>query len=466
MSALILIASVLGLAFGVIYSLFKPRWAILFILVLYPLEQLLTTASPFFSTNTKFLNLLVGGLAVLGAGSALLGGKRPFRGFFNPVWFATIGLYLYAMVGIAFAPESESGITDLTVGAPYLGLLLIFPALLINDLNDFRRLVVPTMLIGTIIIVLILASPKTTMFGGRLGIENTGGGRDSADILNPLATASLGGVIVIYGMLFRPSRNVLIVNIIRAAAITVGLIIALLSGSRGQLIGAVFCGVVMFPFARQIKNVLQFITVSASAGIAVVFIMLVLNFATTKDAATRWSATALTEGTDTRGRLVFTMLGEWASNPASIVQGLGTSSFNYYWTLDDTPYVHNMPVQVITEHGLIGLALLAAILYLTGRAGLALLRQFRDDPEQLSVAAILVGYCLYQFLISLKQGNFFTIGAPFWTLLILAKVQKREALDWAESGQYAYADDDYGDGYGYGDGDEYSGAYGADVEHA
>lgn len=443
MSALILIASVLGLLFGVVYTLFKPRWAILFIIVLYPLEQLLTTASSFFVSNSKFLNLLVGGLAVLGSGSALLSGKRPFRGYFNSIWYATIALYLYTMLGIAFSPEPESGLNDLITGAPYLGLLLVFPALLINDLNDFRRLVIPTMVVGSLIIILILASPKTTMFGGRLGIENTGGGRDSASILNPLATAGLGGTIVIFGMLYRPMKHITLMNLIRGTAITVGLVIALLSGSRGQLIGAVFCGVVMFPFARQIKNLMQFFTVTASAGIAIIFVMLVLNFATTRDTASRWTSSALTEGAGARGRLISGMVDEWFSNPASILQGLGTSSFQYYWTLDDTPYVHNMPIQILTEQGLVGLMLLMLILGLSTYASISLLRMYKHDPERLSVAAIVIGYCMYQFLLSLKQGNFFTIGAPFWTFLILAKLHKRAVLDGVESIQYETLADSY-----------------------
>jgi hypothetical protein len=297
------------------------------------------------------------------------------------------------------------------------------------------------MFIGAIIIVLILASPKTTMFSGRLGIENTAGGRDSADILNPLATANLGGTIVIFGMLYRPDRAALLVNLIRAAAITTGLVIALLSGSRGQLIGAIFCGVVMFPFARQIKNTLQFITVSASAGIAIVFIMLVLNFATTRDAATRWSPEALTEGTGTRGRLIVTMMGEWISNPVALVQGLGTSSFQYYWQLDDTPYVHNMPVQVITEHGLIGLVLLSVIMLLTARAALQLLRMYKDQASELSAAAILIAFCIFQFLMSLKQSNFFTSASPFWVFLLLAKVHAHAVKEGAEYAAYTeYAD--------------------------
>jgi hypothetical protein len=452
MSALILIASVLGLSFGVIYTLFKPRWAMVFILVLYPLEQLLTTASPFFSTNTKFLNIVVGGLAVLGAGSALFAGRRPLRGYFNALWWMTILLYLYSILGIAFAPEPESGIEHLIGAIPYLGLLLVFPALLVNDLEDFRRLLVPLMIVGATIIVLILLSPKTTMFGGRLGIENTAGGRDGPEILNPLATAGLGGTIVIFGMLYRPVHAAGFINLVRVGAIAIGLVIALLSGSRGQLLGALFCGIVMFPFARQVKNMVQFITVSASAGLGLVFVMLVINFATTRDAAERWSGAALTEGVGTRQQMMAVMLGEWINNPAALVQGLGTSSFDYYWTISDAPYVHNMPVQILTEHGLIGFAILSVIMFLGYRMSVTLLRIYRDDPRQLSTAAVLIAFCLYQFLLSLKQGNFFMTGAPFWCFLILSKIYARTMADLREQAALEAV------GYEYDDYDEHESA--------
>lgn len=457
MSGLILVASVLGLAFGVIYTLFKPRWAMLFILVLYPLEQLLTTASSFFATNSKVLNIIVGGLAVLGSLSAAFAGRKPFKGYFNPLLFFVLTLYLFGIVGIGFAPDSTPGFEALIKAIPYLGLLLFFPGLLMNTLEDFRRLIIPVMIVGSVIIVLILLSPQTTMYGGRLGIKNTAGGSDGPELLNPLATAGLGGTIVIFGMLYKPVKSVAFVNLVRAGAITIGLIIALLSGSRGQLIGAVFCGVVMFPFARQIKNMVQFITVSASAGVGLVFVMLVLNFATTRDAATRWSSGALTEGVGTRQQMIMTMMGEWISRPQAFLQGLGTSSFEYYYTISDAPYVHNMPVQVLTEHGVIGLVMLTVIMIITYKMSRSLLTLYRDQPRELSTAAVLIAYCMYQFILSLKQGSWFASGAPFWTFLILAKIHSRtmremreySALetyqDYYDADDGSYGEDAYGE---------------------
>lgn len=408
---------------------------------------MLTTASPFFANNTKVLNIIVGGLAVLGALSAAFAGRKPFKGYLNPMFFTVLVLYVVGIVGIGFAPDKVPGTETFIAAIPYLGLLLFFPGLLINSLDDFRRLIVPVMIVGAVIIVLILLSPKTTMYGGRLGIENTARSSDGPALLNPLATAGLGGTIVIFGMLYKPVKAVAFVNLIRAGAITIGLIIALLSGSRGQLIGAIFCGVVMFPFARQIKNLVQFITVSASAGIGLIFVMLVLNFATTRDAATRWSSGALTEGVGTRQQMIMTMLGEWVTSPQAFVQGLGTSSFEYYYTISDAPYVHNMPVQILTEHGLIGLVFLVILMVMMYKASVSLLRLYRDQPRELSTAAVLIAYCMYQFILSLKQGNWFASGAPFWTFLILAKIHARTIKEMNEYAALSAYQDEYDGGY-------------------
>lgn len=442
MSTLILVASVLGLAFGIIYTLFKPHWAILLILIFYPMEQLMTTASPFFASNAKVLNLIVGGLAILGAASAVFGGKRPFRGFFNPIWFCTMILFGWAIMGIFFSPEPSSGIEDLIIGIPYLGLLLFFPPFLLNRLEDYRRLVVPAMAVGSAIIVLILLSPKTTMWGGRLGIEGTGGA-DGPEILNPLSTAGLGGTIVIFGLLYKPDRRVVFVNLIRLTAIITGLVIALLSGSRGQLVGAIFCGIVMFPLARQIKNITQFLTVSGSAFVSMAFIVLVLNMATTRDSATRYTASALSDGVNGRARMAGHMLSEWINNPVAFVQGLGTSSFDFYWTQTEAPYIHNMPIQILTENGLVGVMILTVLMLFVARAAFQILKVYADSPRELSTAAILVAICGYDLLLTLKQGNWFTSGAPFWTFLILAKIHARTMAEINESGQLAQLQHDY-----------------------
>lgn len=423
MNTLILVVALLGLLFGGLYTVFKPRWAILFIIVLYPLEQLMTTVSTFFATNSKLMNLFIGGLAVIAAFTALISGKSPFRGYFNSVFYLTLALYVWVFFGVIYAPDQAKAVEDLTMGIPYLGLLLVFPALLVNNLSDFRRLMVPTMVVGSAIVLMIMMSPNTTLFSGRLGIEGTQAG--GSKIQNPLATATLGGMLVVIGLLYKPTSYAIFVNLIRAGAIGSGLAITMLSGSRGQMIAAVGSALLFFPFARRIKNIGQFIAVGGSAGIAVIFGVAVLQTVTTAGAAQRWDAAALESGVSNRWVFISTMLDEYLSRPLSYLQGLGTSSFPSYWIDDRIPYIHNMPAQVLTEHGLIGAAILIAIMILLVLAGFRLLKLYKEYPEEMATAAVLLAVCLYQLILTFKQGNFVTSATPFWWFLILAKVYHR-----------------------------------------
>ncbi len=442
MGTLIMAIAVLGLLGGSLYTLFKPRWAILFIIILYPLEQLLSATSVFFASHHMLLNIIVGVLAIVGAASAFLSNRRPLRGYMNPVWLLTVALYAWAVFGIMFSPDKKKAIEDFTVGLPYLGLLLVFPGLLVNDVVDFRRLLVPTMVIGTAIIVLIITSPNTTIFSGRLGLEGLG---PDSKIQNPLATATLGGTIVIIAALFKPTRFPLFVNLVRLGALGSGLAIAMLSGSRGQLLGAGLVSLLMFPFARRVKNIFQFVSVSFSAVFVLGLGYLVLSLVTTTDAASRWDMSTLESGLGSRWSMITTMLGEFLSSPMNYLQGLGTSSFQTYWTGGgDLPYVHNMPVQILTEHGLIGATLLMAILVLVARASYLLMKHYRDDPGMLSTAAIIIAICMYQLLLSFKQGSFFTSAVPFWWFLVLSKVYWRTMKDFKETELSAYDSDGYG----------------------
>lgn len=441
MNTVILGIAVIGLTFGVLYTLFKPRWAIVFIVILYPMEQLLTTLSGFFASQSKFLNVMVGGLAVVGAGSAFMAGRRPLRGYINPILCMTILLYLWSAAGIAWTPDRDKAITDLIIGLPYLGLLLVFPGLLVNDLSDFRRLILPTMVIGTAIIVAIITSPNTALFSGRLGIEGTA--ESGKAVQNPLATATLGGTITIMALLYKPTdHQKLFKNIIRGAALSAGLAMAMLSGSRGQLLGAVGVSFVMFPFARQIKNMTQFLAVSASAVVAAMFAFMILSLVTTDDAAGRWTSDTLESGVSIRWEMIETMVGEYFGHPMYILQGLGTASFGHYWPEDNIPYIHNMPAQILTEHGLIGATIFCVLMLLIVRAAMQMLRFHKDDPGQLSIAAILIAICMYQLFLSFKQGNYFVSGSPLWWFLIMAKIHKRDMLDASPQEYWAmeYAD--------------------------
>ncbi|MBZ0171862.1 MAG: hypothetical protein K8E66_05735, partial [Phycisphaerales bacterium] len=90
-----------------------------------------------------------------------------------------------------------------------------------------------------------------------------------------------------------------------------------LSGSRGQLIGALAAAILMFPFARQIKNIVQFLAVAASGLVVAGFGFMVLSLVTTSDAAGRWDSDSLESGVGNRWDMIWTMTEAYLESPVS-----------------------------------------------------------------------------------------------------------------------------------------------------
>lgn len=411
----------------------------MFLLLLYPMEQVLQANIPQLGGALWLTNVIVGLLVLLGAFRAFLAPPLPITGYFNAGMITTILLYLWAMGGVLLSPDIDASIEKVRSAIPYFTLLLVFPTLLVTRLEDWRRLITPTMIAGCVVLVLMLLSPRTYFAGTRLVIdlEDITGGAG-----NPLATAQLGGLLAIFGVLYRPVSGGGTLLLVRIAAIGLGLGIAALSGSRGQLLAAVGASVVCYPIARQVRNVGQFAGTVVSAGLFVIVGYLVLQRVLSGAAGERWDAEQLQEGIDSRAQFAALALSEWAADPAAWVFGLGTFSSGSSNAALDGTYVHNSIVQALTENGIVGLGLFLLVGVFTAIAGRKLIRWYVDRPEMRSAAACAIAMALYEFALSLKQGDYVATGAPIWAMLIVTKMAAAEETLGVDDYDAEYPDDE------------------------
>ncbi|MEM9065845.1 MAG: O-antigen ligase family protein [Planctomycetota bacterium] len=426
---------------AIVFTVARPQYAIVLLLLLYPMEQVMQANIPQLGAAPWLINVIVGLLVLFGSFRALIGAYSPFTGYLNPVMGATAALYAVTFVGVLLGPDVAGAFDKLRSASPYLALLLIFPTLLVTRLEDWRRIIVPTLAGGSAVLVLMLLSPRTVFAGARLiiDLEDVVGGAG-----NPLATAQLGGLIAIFGVLYKSERGGQVLLLIRIAAIGLGLSIAALSGSRGQLIASIAASLICFPLARQVRNPVQFVGTVVSSFVFLAVGYAVLGRVLSGRAGERWGAEALQDGVDSRLYFATEALMAWAQNPAAWPLGTGTfSSGALIAALEDT-YIHNSVVQVIAENGVIGFTLFATAMWLTYRAGMRLVSLYSNNPGLRSAAACLIAMCIYEFLLSLKQGDFVATGAPFWTFLIVGKLAAAEqAFGHHEIEHWDYEDDGY-----------------------
>ncbi len=460
----------LAVVIGLGYVIMRPHWAVVIILVMFPLEQALQGYFPFLATNGKIVNASVGFLALFAIGTRVVRGERLFSGVFNLATIAAIGLYLFTWVGLLWSP-SERGLDLLIFGIPYVVLLLFATQLLIDDVADFHRLAVGVMLVGSIIAALVMLNPATVFEGGRLTVDiGLYAGEASS---NPLALATLGGLMAVLAILVQFEKPRPFHMFLRLSAFALGLGLAIQSGSRGQVLAAVVVGVAFYPLARRVASVGQFFL--SAFGYAFLFLSLyvVFNLFVGDWNRDRWDIYSAIDVTGGRLDNVADLMAAYASEPGKWLFGLGTNAFPAV-TGSSLGYVHNQPIEVLCELGLIGASLLIVAGLVVARAAVWLWRVYGNDPVKRGSVAALAGLVAFSLIISLKQGSI-TVSGPtslmWW--LVLARIaaherrlyNERAILEWeqdpdggfpGEDDPASAGDDPYGD---YGSSDYDDGGY-------
>ncbi|MFK7759596.1 MAG: O-antigen ligase family protein [Phycisphaerales bacterium] len=451
-TALALIALTL-FGFMCLMSLFKPHWALVLVFSFLAYEQLITSIVAPLARRSWIINVTAAGFAGLALLSAMMMGRKPFRGLKNPNTFLIAFLYLFAYFGVTYSMAPDAAHYFVKTGLPYMALMLvIFPQLVCSQ-EQIKRMCLPVLVIGCALMGLIFISPRTQFYGSRMFIDlsYTVGGDSKG---NPLAIAEFGGILVIVGSLMDQRAKNVLVSLLRMTAILLGIAIAFLVGSRGQLVFSVFVSVLFYPLAHEIKNIKQFFFRAASLGVFSLFLFILAKTVLFASAATeRFSSQDIADGINGRMYFYTETLNAYFSRPGSFLQGIGTGSFNAVVPhgQEGFLYPHNLVIEVLAHHGLIGFSALMLIFLFTMVHSIGLIRAgFRGTVDR-SVAAIVIALGVYMTMLAFKQGSFLIIPFPFYMYLVISKIYQRMVLDSRESAYLYEEEADYGEyeDYGY-----------------
>ncbi|MCI0362247.1 MAG: hypothetical protein L0Y44_04200 [Phycisphaerales bacterium] len=411
-------------ALGALYVLWRPHWAFILVAALYPLEQLLQSYIPFLAAHTVVINYAIGFLALVALMMRTFRREQVTSGLANGVTVTVLLLYLQLIVGMLLYPAvPELSKKNFLHNYPIWILLLgIFP-LLVRDLADFRRLVTGLMVIGSLIAILVMLNPHTAYISGRLHLDL---GYQFAG--NALATAELGAMAALVAALIRPT-GALLYNILRVTTFLSGFGLAILTGSRGQVLAGALSGVLVYPIARKVANPKQFLVNCAGFAILLLGIYVSFKLFVGDVNRERWDVHGLLLAMVGRYEMAWTLFSAWLESPEHWLFGLGPTA---YMSLTGHLYVHNVPVEILCEHGLVGASFFGIMSFFMARHALALWKIHQDDPPMRAAVGVLVGICLYSLLLSLKQGSFIH-PVPFCWWLVLAKISKHEQMVHAEN---------------------------------
>ncbi|MBU3727908.1 MAG: O-antigen ligase family protein [Phycisphaerales bacterium] len=412
------------LALGCAVACVRPVWAVALLLCIFPIEQVLQSVSPFLRTSVlgnQLVNYLLGLVAILAAGNTALRKPITWLGYPNPTLLVITVLLAWSAVTVLWSPGRELGMAVLASRWPYFVVMVLLGSYIICDLDDVRELVTALAVLGVVLCTIILVSPEFGSQWGRLGILE--GGKLQS---NPLAIGELGGATLLVGALMRRTTLGVLGLPLRIAAVLLGTVVAIKSGSRGQFFFAVALSIAFFPVAAPVRSVTAFL--STAVGMAVIGGIVAFLASTLLEgfAARRFSTEQLIYGSSStleRFSNVMGLAGRWISNPLAIAVGLGYyaySSFGY-----GAEYSHVVAADVLFELGIPGALLYIAMIALMVRASRGLMRVAGSDPVERSAAALLLALMAFQFLLSNKQGELWGVTSLFMLACIVTRLEIR-----------------------------------------
>ena len=182
-----LILAMVGL--GLIGVIFRPQFALVLVVSLYPLKQLIGSYLPVFVQNSAAFNVMVFAAVLLAVLSRIAKRQRPTAGLLNWLTAITVFLYLYATLAIAWSPGN--GAHRWMDGYAYWAMNVVLLPLTLITIEDFRKSLVPLLLVGVIVAVLFYTNPNASWYSGRFTIYIAGRNTVSEIRGNPLAVGQI-----------------------------------------------------------------------------------------------------------------------------------------------------------------------------------------------------------------------------------------------------------------------------------
>ncbi|MBX3388033.1 MAG: O-antigen ligase family protein [Phycisphaeraceae bacterium] len=426
---------IFGLLILSVWSIARPAWAFALVNLMFPIKQVLQGFFPGLVVYGPHLSAAIAVIAALAVFYKSTQKRLTVSTYFNPVTWCTLVIYFMITFGLIITPARESALNMYKDAIPYIVVFLFIYPFLLSDLNELRQGIFVTVMLGCVTILAFFLNPSAQWAGGRL-IVNLGQEYGVSEFTsNPLALADTGGFMMIAAMLMNFKDKGRLGILFTVAGLVLGLGLAIVSGSRGQIIFAVFVSILMYPVARRIRDTKQFFFVALSAGFMLLVIALTFSFFLEGEAARRWTFNLVEEGTSDRSERVMDAIRFYIANPAGWLMGNGTNSFAYFvGHLFDYP--HNIVAEMLLDYGLVGFGLFLGALWCTFKYSRAMVKIWGEDPVDRGTVAAWIGICLFALLVSFKQGSVIGQPTPFYFWIILAKIYFDE-LKAARTREYA-----------------------------
>jgi hypothetical protein len=393
-------------------ALWRPPIALAAVLCIYGLKQWGQTSSAWLTAHNLFTNIAIGCVVLSALASRKLRGKCVLCGIQRGTW-AVLALYLYALLSLFWTPRPDLAAPMWSLAYPYVTTAVFLAPLVIEDIDDLYRSYVALLIGGGTLVLALLLFAK---WGDR-GVLITG---TAAELeTNPLSIANLGGAVASAALFLRTRWLPALSWILRLLLTCVALALIVKSGSRGQLLATLLTIMLMLPVAFRINQARGLIPMLIAAVAVIGAAQYAAETLIHRDDA-RWSTTEAGSAANGRLQMSLQLLSHWQESGGTIIFGLGNSAAFDPEVVGSYP--HNVPMEVLGEEGLVGLALYFYINWLALRGLLTGIRLTRDDPGSRKVIAVAGASYLFTLITTFKEGNMAGSAEFFMAAVILSRL--------------------------------------------
>jgi hypothetical protein len=410
----------------------REPWALTLLMMMLLIEIPLQASIATFRATPALTNILSAATVALCAMKVISRQTSPFLGYCSREFWLTIAIFAWSAVSLMWTPAeslppgrviSATGSYIITEALPYFVVFVLIAPLLATDCDIWARTCRVLIWVGPLIAGSLILNPEISIRGGRLGTELQGTLRSS-----PLALSQAGGMIAIAGALAITPAGNQVLKALRWMAFLGGAAVTLLSGTRGQAIFTVVCIAIAFPLSRPLKSFRSYAAFIASVAVMLTAGAVLFDIAMSQTDNDRWTADAISRGTNVRVQNISDLFNAFVENPLSWLIGLGFNAFTAYSRQLTEGYSHNMFVDVLCEEGVPMFFALCCVIYGAARASARLISRFADDPPRRSAISTLTAFALFAILISGKEGNLWSSWSVFMFCLIIVRIDLRESV--------------------------------------
>lgn len=402
----------------------------------YAMEQWVQTKSAWFIDHGAAANIITAMMVIFGVTIRFMQGKLYPDRIPRLFWIAS-ALFAYWCTSLIWSPYDTPVWDTLKSVLPYWVVYFFLPFLLIADWRDLRSSLQLLLISGIFFLPLFLftvrQADRSMLLSSGTGIGSVKVGRTG----NPLAIASYAGYVALAAALMNFRGIGRFWQIIRWPLVIAGLVLALRSGSRGQIVAFMISGLVFFPLSRRIRNIPSFI--AFGLGIILFTYISMELFQLVVDDPTRWQKRAFWDAYR-YGRVEksLILLRTWIdAGPVAWVFGLGAYAS---WTIDGLWfYPHVVMAEILGECGIIGFVLLWMIPIGAFQAIRRCWPFVKDDPEMRGVLSATSAILLFEIILSFKQGSFYFCQFTLGMAVVIARLAETYKRDYEDLVQFESA---------------------------